>query len=248
MNDMKNNELHKCSVSAGTSRTTLVSSHIPSQEDRKKFHFVVDSGHNNPSTSRNDGIQMHSSLRSDITMQSKFGLLQYGVGLSDNPSLELKCKKTQRQLFDLELPADEYINSDQKLQSVVESFHTSRSYENSEVKYVNLATDGSNSALNGDALGFNYNGRKIQGLTNLNETSNVKEAFGSASGDSLDHSPLRQAGKEDLSACMYSDFRAKEFSQNLPKERNEWLTSRERLFYNKDAGKDLFDIFYGWYL
>lgn len=199
----------------GTSQTSLFSSDFPSKDDKRSWFFssfpLVSSNYGRPSSSSADIGQCPQSFMKEKTTQTR-------CNLTENESLDLKCKKPQRILFDLELPANEYMNDETEAQgefavSKTESYIFNKSNE--------VTQDGEKKLSNHTYTGKTYT------LADLNEPVEVEEVSASASVDNLGNEISRGIS-----------------TVHLKTEKNE----KECSSYTFEAGNDLFLFYFIFFL
>ncbi|OMP00963.1 hypothetical protein COLO4_12250 [Corchorus olitorius] len=127
------------------------------------------------------GIQPQLSPLKGKVVQSGCGLTQNGLKYYNYENLESQCPKVESRLFDLERPAEEYINNEQGGQGVsavsgVESYHLKRSYEAREQNGSSSMHDKSSYGCNGEAICFKLNSKRTRGFTDLNEPIPCEES------------------------------------------------------------------------
>ncbi|KAF9663776.1 hypothetical protein SADUNF_Sadunf17G0087200 [Salix dunnii] len=198
---------------------------------------------NIPSASGADSVQSHFSSINLQNMQSGCGSTHNVSRIKYDVSLEYNHKKLQRKLFDLELPADKYINDAEEEKGAFggsgsESDPPNWNCRVTSEKNGNLSTLSSvHSSCNGDT--FSSNTGRTRGVTDLNKPFQVEEAY--------DTSPFLGKvtySKEEiqgrgLSANSCSGFQslAKEVSQRPFKEKEEGLSQRNMLLDNEWGNK-----------
>ncbi|KAF2299395.1 hypothetical protein GH714_031821 [Hevea brasiliensis] len=238
MNEVRSEQPQKHLKPMGTSQSSFFA--FPSLDDKNRWQDsslpLVDFSHHIPSASGADSIQSHFSSMNVNILQSCCGSTQNGSRSKEYESLEFKRKNLQRRLFDLELPADEYMNDEEEEQgasggSGVESCPANRNCDIACEKNGNLSThSGAYSICNGDASSSNMNLKRNLGFTDLNEPVQIAEASGTASVDILGNFISFREGIQriDLSASSCSGFLAKETSQSPPKEKYEGVNARDQ--------------------
>ncbi|KAJ6734774.1 hypothetical protein OIU79_001942 [Salix purpurea] len=134
-----------------------------------------------PSASGADSVQSHFSSINLQNMQSGCGSTHNVSTIKYDVSLEYNHKKLQRKLFDLELPADKYINDAEEEKgafggSGLESDPPNWNCRVNCEKNGNMSTLSSvHSSCNGDT--FSSNTGRTQGVTDLNKPFQVEEAY-----------------------------------------------------------------------
>ncbi|KAJ6421598.1 hypothetical protein OIU84_028885 [Salix udensis] len=173
----------------------------------------------------------------DVVLRRDVSTIKYDV------SLEYNHKKLQRKLFDLELPADKYINDAEEEKgafggSGLESDPTNWNCRVTCEKNGNMSTLSSvHSSCNGDT--FSSNTGRTQGVTDLNKPFQVEEAY--------DTTPFlgkvtylkEETQGRDLSAnsCSGFQFMEKEVSRRPFKEKEEGLSQQNMLLDNEWGNK-----------
>lgn len=218
MNDIKSKS-HKHLILAGTSQ----SNPFPSEDEKKRWHISslsLDYTYGRPATRSVDIIPSHFNPEEGKIMQSSCGHTQSGVRQKDHESLEPKSGKLQRRLFDLEIPADEYMESKGEEQKDSGDLREQSYPPNSFIAHKreeNLSISiGVSSSCSADAFSSSVHLRKAPGLADLNATIQVEEACASAIlGNNT--SSKEEVQRQDSSPSTYSSLQclAKEFSPNL---------------------------------
>ncbi|KAJ6753103.1 hypothetical protein OIU74_027876 [Salix koriyanagi] len=176
-------------------------------------------------------------------MQSGCGSTHNVSTIKYDVSLEYNHKKLQRKLFDLELPADKYINDADEEKgafggSGLESDPPNWNCRVNCEKNGNMSTLSSvHSSCNGDT--FSSNTGRTQGVTDLNKPFQVEEAY--------DTTPFlgkvtylkEEIQGRDLSANSCSGFQSmeKEVSRRPFKEKEEGLSQQNMLLDNEWGNK-----------
>ncbi|CAI9767974.1 unnamed protein product [Fraxinus pennsylvanica] len=117
MKEIKRKELHKHWASVEPSSSlSRQGSQMPS-DDAKKWHTMgfplLNSGYGTTSMSGVEIVNSPSSCTKGYNMQSGHSPLQNGCTSKDSEALDLRPSKVRKKLFDLELPADEYIYTEE---------------------------------------------------------------------------------------------------------------------------------------
>lgn len=195
MNEIKGKELCEHPIPAAISLSSLFSSRMSSEDAKSTWHIpnfpTVDSTCCRPSRSGTESTKSPLSLMKGKMMQTGVAPNQTEVTLNDYTCDESKCKKFPRRLFDLELPADKYIdNEEEQLEERVvklsrgEVYPPNMNYEIACRREINFSLSrGMDSGINGNVTSNLY--LPNNGLANLNEHAKVKEASTSASVDIL---------------------------------------------------------------
>ncbi|XP_065855999.1 uncharacterized protein [Euphorbia lathyris] len=236
MNEVRSKEPHNYLKTNGTSQSRFFA--IPSSEDKNRWHDsslppVALTNHIPSSALGADSIQSQLSSMKLKTMESGCGNIHKGSRSNEYDFVESKCKKLQRRLFDLELPADECVIDEEEGQgasggSGVESCPPNRNCE----KNSNISLQsGAYSICNGDALSSCVNLKRNTGFADLNEPVLFEEASGTASVDILGNitCSTENMQRRDLSASSCSGILAKETSQSPSKEKDGVGVSNLRL-------------------
>ncbi|KAF4390801.1 uncharacterized protein LOC115701583 [Cannabis sativa] len=191
MNEFQSKEQTKHLIPSGTSQSSLFPSGFSTEDDKRSWYISNLSGSSSvcgrPSSSSADVIQTHQSSMHERTTLSTYGLNQNSARLKDCESLDFKCKKTQRRLFDLEVPADEYVDDETEPDGEVEMSRTESCLINNSSE-VTLAADKNvfnHTDDNGNKLTCNLYPRRTHYLADLNEPIEVEEVAASASVDTM---------------------------------------------------------------
>ncbi|KAM1187580.1 hypothetical protein ACFX2J_023487 [Malus domestica] len=134
MNEIKSKELLKHQKVAGISQSTFSSSGFPTGDDRKSWHIsnlaLLDSSYGRQSAS---STCISQPPRDSIgkTLQNSCVPSQSRVGMKDYESSDSRVKKPRRRLFNLELPADEYLSDEEEPEGGLGSGTDKSGYNNS---------------------------------------------------------------------------------------------------------------------
>ena len=184
MNEIKSKEQVKHLVPIGTSQSSLFSSGFPSEDDKRSWYVSnlpgVGSGYGRPSSSSIDVMQTRQSSMQENTTLSTNCLTQNSARLEGYESLDFKCKKAQRKLFDLEVPASEYVDDETEVQGDLEVSRTESCLINKRDKSLSNHTGD-----NGKTLRSNLFSSTTHCLADLNEPIEVEELSASASVNNL---------------------------------------------------------------
>ncbi|KAH7516039.1 hypothetical protein FEM48_Zijuj10G0092200 [Ziziphus jujuba var. spinosa] len=226
MDDIKRKELHRNRMPVETSLSSSpLASHITS-DDARNWHNhnfpVANSVCGRTSVSGVEGI--HSTLSSikGNSLQTGPFPSQNGGSSKDLEVLESRPTKVRRKMFDLQLPADEYIDTEEGEQvgdkvSVISHFYPNRNGKTAAESGTNIfLNDSGKNGCKGDSLTSDACLRNTNGLADLNEPvqlEETKETNASAFIDLLGHDSCN--GK-----IQGSDMSAKPNSQylGLPKD------------------------------
>ncbi|TKY69619.1 inorganic phosphate transporter 1-4 [Spatholobus suberectus] len=222
MNEFKRKELHRNQIPVEASFSTGPMKSQVTTEDGQKWHIsgfpVGNSTCAKTSVSGVDGIHSPLGSMKGISKQTSPFPSPNGCSSKDLEVLESRPSKVRRKMFDLQLPADEYIDpeeseklSDEKT-SDPSFFLPDRSCKNRK---------------EGDAKLFCGNGgnteqslRRRNGLADLNEPVQVEDTFNAPYVHLLSHNPCQGATEcSDLSAA------AKQKSQFFGLSREQLLNS-----------------------
>lgn len=215
MNEMRSKELNGLMMPVGASQFSVYSSGIPVSDDNgRQYSSSLSLTHGRPSISGTDNIQCQLGSAKENSLQSSYGPTQNGLRSKDCETLEPGCKKLRRRLFDLELPADAYVDDEEEGRgvsevSMVEIYLRSRKHEVTRDRDGNLSIHaGMNSGCNDDILSANLHIWNPHGLDNLNEPIKVTEAYPSASSDVLGNTVYSKEEMERrvLSSNSHSGF------------------------------------------
>ncbi|PON65984.1 hypothetical protein PanWU01x14_112110 [Parasponia andersonii] len=189
MNEIKTKEQVKHLIPSGTSQSSL----FPSEDDKRSWYISnlpgVGSSYGRPSSSSADVNQTRQSSLQEKTTLSTYGFTQNNARLKDYESLDFKCKKAQRRLFDLEVPANEYMDDESEVQEELEVSRTESCLINksSEVTPAGDKNLSNHTGDNGNTLRSNISSRKTHYLADLNEPIEVEEVSASASVNNVGH-------------------------------------------------------------
>ncbi|XVF16693.1 hypothetical protein REPUB_Repub10bG0054200 [Reevesia pubescens] len=185
MNEIKSEEGYKHLIPKDTSQSNPFSSGFMYEDEQKRWQasesHLLDLNCFRLSTSGANSIQSQFSPLKGNIVQSGCCLTQNRLKSENCETMESHCNKVQT-LFDLECPAEEYINNEEVGRGVsavsgVESYHLKRSYEVPGQRDGNLSMHyNSNYSCNGEVSGFNLNLKRTRGFTDLNEPILVEEA------------------------------------------------------------------------
>ncbi|XP_042498694.1 uncharacterized protein LOC122077028 [Macadamia integrifolia] len=237
MDELKRKEVNKYMISVGPSQSSLFPSQMPSEVVQKMWQ--------NPT--------VRPSVSGAENMQSTFSSVkeckrQVGPVPAQNGGSSNECKFPRR-MIDLQLPADEYIDSEEGEPTEEEKLSNHRVAPESNVKL--CLGNGGNSNHTGCSLRGDSCLRSTHGLADLNEPIQVDEETSSASIDFVD--PIASHGEVHL--CDLPGKRKpgilelpKEFFQNSQKGRGNGICTSilrsdsegnkpEWLSYNREAGQ-----------
>jgi hypothetical protein len=227
MDEFKRKEFHKTRMPIESS---LSSSPLASQitSDARKWHIpsfpLANSVCARPSVSGVEDI--HSTLSSIKGNSAQGGpfLSQNGGNSKDLEVLDARPSKVRRKTFDLQLPADEYIDTEEGDQiskenvSGMSSYHSNRNHKVGPENGVKLfPIDGRKSGFQGEALTSDSCLESRNGLADLNEPIQIEETNASGYVDVLGCRACHlEVQGPDLSAKPNSQFLSlqKEISLN----------------------------------
>ena len=227
MDEFKRKEFHKTRMPIESS---LSSSPLASQitSDARKWHIpsfpLANSVCARPSVSGVEDI--HSTLSSIKGNSAQGGpfLSQNGGNSKDLEVLDSRPSKVRRKTFDLQLPADEYIDTEEGDQiskenvSGMSSYHSNRNHKVGPENGVKLfPIDGRKSGFQGEALTSDSCLESRNGLADLNEPIQIEETNASGYVDVLGRRACHlEVQGPDLSAKPSSQFLSlqKEISLN----------------------------------
>ncbi|OVA00724.1 Protein of unknown function DUF863 [Macleaya cordata] len=116
MNELKRKELHKYPRPVEASQSSPFSSQIPSEDAKKMWQIpsfpLASSSCSRPSISGAESMQSPLNFIKESSMQATPYPVQNGGTSKEHESLESKSKEVPRRMFDLQLPADEYLDSE----------------------------------------------------------------------------------------------------------------------------------------
>ncbi|KAI4328509.1 hypothetical protein L6164_020859 [Bauhinia variegata] len=206
MDEVKRKELHRNQISVGTSFTTgALASQITSEDGQKRQipgFPMANSVCARPSISDVEGI--HSPLGSIKGNSKQANLFPSPNGSSskDVEVLDSRPSKVRRKMFDLQLPADEYIDTEESEKLSDEKTSGTTVYlpdrncelgKESDVKF--FCGNGGKTGSQEDSSKCEQSLRSRNGLTDLNEPVQMEETNGSAYVHLLSHNPS-QGGTE----------------------------------------------------
>ncbi|KAJ1395916.1 hypothetical protein SESBI_33002 [Sesbania bispinosa] len=187
MDEVKMKELHKTQMSVETSFST---GHLASQitsEDGKKWHIpsfpiIGSSACARPSISGVEGIHSPMGSNKGISKQPCLFPSPDGSSSKDVEVLESRPSKVRRKMFDLHLPADEYLDteeterfSDEKISGTTK-FLPDRSCTHGKIDDAKLFCDnGGKTGSQEDTSRSEQSLRSRNGLADLNEPFQVEE-------------------------------------------------------------------------
>ncbi|KAK7362413.1 hypothetical protein VNO77_04524 [Canavalia gladiata] len=219
MDEAKMKSLHRKQIAVGTSFSTGPLASQITSDDGKKWHIpgfpiIGSSTFAKPSISGIDGI--HSPLGSNKGSGKQAGLFPSPNGSSskDVEILEARPSKVRRKMFDLHLPADEYIDteenekpSDEKISGTTK-FLPDRNCEHENGGDVKLfCGNGGKTGNQDDTSRSEQSLRSRNGLADLNEPVHVEDTNDVAYVPPLNHNPYQGATEcSDLSAKQKSSF------------------------------------------
>ncbi|KAM1544659.1 hypothetical protein ACFX10_045092 [Malus domestica] len=202
MNEMRSKELLKHKKATGVSQSTFSSSGFPTGGYTKSWHLsnlpLVDSIYGRQSTS-STCISKSPCDSIGKTLQNSGVPSQSRVGMKDDESSNSREKKPRRRLFNLELPADEYLSDEEEPE-----------------EGLGLGTDKSGCNNNVSSSGLHL--VRSKALTNLNEPIQIDKVPASTSVVMSGSHPCSKEEKESqvLSANAYKGVGpfAKKFPEN----------------------------------
>ncbi|XP_021812478.1 uncharacterized protein LOC110755556 [Prunus avium] len=222
MNEIKSKELLKHQKVAGTSLSTFSSSGFPNEDERNSRHNsnlpLVDSSFGRPCTS-STGISQSPCNSIGKTLQTSGGPSESRVRMKDHESMDSRGKKPRRRLFNLELPADEYISDGEEPEGVFMGSGTENYPPNRKIE-VTQARDDILSNHIGETSGYNnvLHIERSSGLTDLNEPIEIDKVSTSTSVFKFgnDFSSKEEIKRQVLSANAYKGVWpfAKKFPEN----------------------------------
>jgi len=227
MDEVKMNDLHRNQISVETSFSTgPLASHITS-EDGKKWQIpgfpIGSSTSARPSISGVEGI--HSPLSSNKGISRQVGLFPSPNGSSSKEVeiLGFRPSKVRRKMFDLHLPADEYIDTEENEQpgdekiSGTTKYLSDRNYKPEKGGDMNLFYG--NGGQEDNTLRPERSLRSVNGLADLNEPVQREETNDIAYVSPKNHNPCQGATE-----C--SDLSAKQKSRLFGLSKEDLLNSR----------------------
>ncbi|XP_027918401.1 uncharacterized protein LOC114177313 isoform X1 [Vigna unguiculata] len=216
MDEVKMNDLHRNQISVERSFSTgPLASHITSEDVKKwqipGFPIVGSSTSARPSISGVEGI--HSPLSSNKGTGRQAGLFPSPNGSSSKEVeiLGFRPSKVRRKMFDLHLPADEYIDTEENEQpgdekiSGTTKYLSDRNYKPEKGGDMNIFYG--NGGQEDNTLRPERSLRSINGLADLNEPIQREEPNDVAYVSPEDHNPCQGPTEcSDLSAKQKSRF------------------------------------------
>ncbi|KAL7240637.1 hypothetical protein ACSBR2_006316 [Camellia fascicularis] len=188
MDEIKTKELHKHLIPMETSSSSnLFVSQMPSEEAWKWLHKpnfrLVNSVSAMPSASGTEIVSSPLSCTKGNNTQHNRIPSQNGCNSKDCEILESRPSKVRKKLFDLQRPADEYLDTEDEEQSAdnkisdISSYPPSRNHKIASESSVKLNLGGGAKIdCNGDASISGSCLRNSVGLADLNEPIQVEEA------------------------------------------------------------------------
>lgn len=185
MDEIKRKEMHRNRIPAETSLSSSpLASHLTSEDARNWHNYsfaVANSICGRPSVSGVEGI--HSPLSSMKGNSSPTGPFpsQNGGSSKDIEVLESRPTKVRRKMFELQLPADEYIDTEEGEQfddkvSVISHYYPNRNGKTARESGANIFLgDSVKGGLKGNSLRSDSCLRNINGLADLNEPIQLEE-------------------------------------------------------------------------
>ncbi|OVA11933.1 Protein of unknown function DUF863 [Macleaya cordata] len=264
MDEVKRKERGKYLLPVEASQSSPFSSHMQSEDAQKTWHIPslpsADSAGSRASASGTDNMQPILEFIKVSGMQASPVPMQNGGSLKDSELLESKSKPPRR-MFDLQLPADEYIDSEEgepiqkgKVSEVsaVASYPLKRNCGLPPESDVNLSLGSSaKPSSRGDTSNSASCLRNLHNLADLNEPIQVEDIAASVPVNFL--SPVtcqREIQGQDLLSKPNSSFLGlpREFFQNSQKVKDSGAhvnvihlengeNRREWLSCNFDAGQ-----------
>ncbi|KAL5553690.1 hypothetical protein UlMin_041091 [Ulmus minor] len=186
MDEVKRKEIHNSRRPIDTSSSASPLASQITSEDSRKWHNrgfpIVNSVCGRPSISGIEGIHSPlSSIKGNSPLSGPFPS-QNGGSSRDLEVLESRPTKVRRKMFDLQLPADEYIDTEEREQindnqvSAVSSSYPSENCKIAPESQVKLFFgDGGNNACKGESLRSDVCLRSTNGLADLNEPIQLEE-------------------------------------------------------------------------
>ena len=214
MDEVKMKDLHRNHISVETSFSTGPLASQLTSEDGKKWHvpgfpIVGSSTCARPSISGVEGI--HSPLSSNKGISKQAGLFPSPNGSSSSKDVEIlgfRPSKVRRKMFDLHLPADEYIDTeenekpgDEKISGTT-NFLSDRSYKHEKGGDMDLFSgNGGKTGGQEDISRPKQSLRSRNSLADLNEPVHVEETHDVAYVPPQNHNSYQGATEcSDLSA------------------------------------------------
>lgn len=248
MDEFKRKEIYKNRMPDEISLSSIPLASQITSEDARKWHIpgfpLGNSVCAGPSTS---GIEdMHSPLSSmkGSSAQASPLISQNGVTSKDVEILESRPTKVRRKMFDLQLPADEYIDTEEGEQvrdenaCGVSSYLPNRNHKvlPGSITNVLVGTGGKNNCQ-GDELRSESCLKSKNNLADLNEPIHIEDANQSANGGLGFTSSHCDIQGHELAAKPKSEFIGfpKEILLNSHHGSNNWTASNLHLQNNRNG-------------
>ncbi|KAL2484681.1 Plant protein of unknown function (DUF863) [Abeliophyllum distichum] len=190
MEEIKKNELHKhqANMEPSSSSSSLHGSQMPSEDARKRKMTgfpLLNSGYGRTSVLGVEIVTSPSSCTNGNNKHTGHFPFHHGCSSKDTEALDLRPSKVRKKLFDLQLPADQYIDTEdgERIQEGKECGILS--YTPNGVQKV-APDSGRKFFLGGDASASSSCLRRSIGLADLNEPIPVEEVMAPSSVDFLD--------------------------------------------------------------
>ncbi|XP_061369674.1 uncharacterized protein LOC133312490 [Gastrolobium bilobum] len=232
MNEFKRKELHRNQIPVEASFSTAPLSSQITAEDGQKWHIsgfpVGNSTCAKTSVSGTEGIHSPVGSIKGISMQAGPISSPNGGSSKDVEVLESRPSKVRRKMFDLQLPADEYIDteeseklSDEKISGPTLFLPDKNCKNGKDGDIKHFCCNGGKTGTQEDTSRSEQSLRRRNGLADLNEPVQVEETSDSPYTHILSHNPGQGATEcSDLSAT------AKHQSQFFGLSREHLLNSR----------------------
>ncbi|KAJ7971028.1 DUF863 domain-containing protein [Quillaja saponaria] len=243
MSNIGDKVVQKYLIQAGTSQLNLLSSRIQFEDDEQRWPKsdvpLVDSHYARQSKLGINNILSHYNSANGKIRQPSCVPNQSGEDLEEE-TLELSRKKVCRKLFDLELPANEYIDFEAEKKksfnvSGEKCYPSNRKNESIHERNGKFSIHiGTKSGCDGDSSSSNLYLRRNHGFMDLNEpTDQVGETSGPASVTSSERKIQAQvlSGKAHSGIC----YLAKASSQTAENERGQGVCY-QRMDNEKNQG------------
>lgn len=247
MDEIKRKELHRNHMPVETSLSSSpLASHITSEHARKwpdSSFPLVNSVYAGPSSAGVEGIHSQSSAIKRSGPKNGLFPCPNGTSSKDVEVMDSRPTKVRKKMFDLQLPADVYIDSeegeecsDEKVSAMASCQSTKNCKSTPEGGGKLFFGGGGKTDFAGDALRSETCSRSANDFADLNEPIQLEEASGSGYADPPVHDPFHgKIEAPDLPAKSRSQFLGEEVNRTG----NGWLSHVLESGQNKSNLKTL---------
>ncbi|CAI9761812.1 unnamed protein product [Fraxinus pennsylvanica] len=210
MEEIKKNELckHQTMMEPSSSSSSLHGSQIPSEDARKQQMTgfpLLHSGHGRTSVSGVEIVNSPLSCTNENNKHTGHILFHHGCSSKETEALDLRPSKVRKKLFDLQLPADQYVDTEDE--ECIQDRKASGILSCTPNGVQKVATNSSKFFISGDASASNSCLRRSIGLADLNEPIPIEEVMPPSSTDFLGcTSNVGETKGVDLSAKPSAGF------------------------------------------